>query len=228
MISPKRITEKSDNPNTRGRQRVPTDNPVGNRIIAASGHRTLAWLARETGLAESTIGDAIKRGIAKTDMAVKIAHALGVSVDWLLTGETAAVSPAVVVSADEADFVRLPRFGLAQLSDQGKGARVETVPVRKDWLYRRILTTSNLWLTELPADNEPLGLQEGDVVICSDVRAEGVQDNWVCLFRAATGLFVAKYHLMATGEAGTIGPSGLADDDVRPIARIHARMIARV
>lgn len=162
-------------------------------------------------------------------MAVKVAQALGVTVDWLLTGANAAeASPPTLVAVDDADFVRLPRFDLAQLTDDGKGLRVETIPVRKDWLYRRILTTSNLWLTELPADNEPLGLQEGDVVICSDVRAEGVQDNWVCIFRAPTGLFVAKYHLMANGDAGTIGPAGLADDDVKPVARIHARMITRV
>ncbi len=177
---------------------------------------------------ESTIGDAIKRGIAKTDMAVKLAQALGVSVDWLLTGMSPVEASPALVDADDADFVRLPRFDLGQLTDDGKGARVETIPVRKDWLYRRILTTANLWLTELPADNDPLGLQEGDVVICSDVRAEGVQDNWVCIFRAPTGLFVARYHLMATGEAGTIGPAGLVGDDAHPVARIHARMIARV
>ncbi|WP_242415052.1 helix-turn-helix domain containing protein [Sphingomonas panni] len=228
MISPKNLTENSDKPNLRGRQRGTTENSVGQRIISAVGDRPLSWLARETGLPESSLGDATKRGIAKVDMAVKVAQALGVTVDWLLTGSTSVGTAAsLLVAADDAEFIRLPRFDLAQLTDDGKGARVETIPVRKDWLYRRILTTSNLWLTELPADNDPLGLQEGDVVICSDVRAEGVQDNWVCIFRAPTGLFVAKYHLMATGEAGTIGPAGLAED-VHPVARIHARLITRI
>lgn len=229
MISPKTLSENSDKPNVRGRQRGITENSVGKRMISAVGDRPLSWLARETGLPESSLGDATKRGIAKVDMAVKVAQALGVTVDWLLTGDTPAANPGPgLVTVEDADFVRLPRFDLTQLTDDGKGPRVETIPVRKDWLYRRVLTTANLWLTELPSDNEPLGLQEGDIVICSDVRAEGVQDNWVCIFRAPTGLFVAKYHMLSNGEAGTVGPAGLASDDVHPIARIHARMFARV
>lgn len=227
MISPKTITENSDKPNIRGRQRVATENSVGVRILSALGNRTSGWLAREAGVPESTVGDSIKRGVAKAEVAVRFARALGVTVDWLLTGDDATMSP--VAAVEDVAFVRLPRFDLAELTDESKGARVETVPVRRDWLYRRVLTTTNLWLTELPADNEPLGLQEGDVVICSDIGTQQIQDNWVCIFRAETGIFVAKYHLVGNvAETGTIGAAALAAEDVRPIARIHARMFARV
>lgn len=188
----------------------------------------MVQLGREAGIGkQSMAGYWNGERLCGSDRLFALSDALRVNARWLVSG----VGPRTggdLASVEDSDFVRLPRFDLREFTDTDKGPRVETVPVRKDWLYRRILTTANLWLTELPADNDPLGLQEGDIVICSDVRAEGVQDNWVCIFRASTGLFVAKYHLMSTGEAGTIGPAGIVNDDVHPIARIHARMIARI
>ncbi len=61
------------------------------------GERTRSWLAQEAKLPESTIGDAILNGPKKTEVAIKIAAALGVSLEWLLLGE---VQPAYA-SADE-------------------------------------------------------------------------------------------------------------------------------
>lgn len=78
--------ENTDNSNKRGRQRAFSDNPVGSRILSALSGRTRKWLAGESGISESSISDYIANGIAKAESAVAIAHALDVSVDWLLTG----------------------------------------------------------------------------------------------------------------------------------------------
>lgn len=51
--------------------------------------REVAWLVERTGLPDSTIRDAIKRGPTRSEVAVKIANALEVDLDWLLTGATA-------------------------------------------------------------------------------------------------------------------------------------------
>ena len=87
MKSPKVQSEVSDKTRRRGRQAAKTENSVGLRIIEALGDRPRSWLAQESRLPESTLGDAIQRGPARSDVAVKIAHALGVSLGWLLTGE---------------------------------------------------------------------------------------------------------------------------------------------
>jgi hypothetical protein len=133
-----------------------------------------------------------------------------------------------LVSVDDAAFVGLPRYDLAQLTESSKGHRVETVPIRRDWLARRVVSTTGLWLTELPADNLALGFTEGDVVVCSDIARGGVQDGWVCIFKSdALGLFVARYTFREAGD-GDVTPTFIADNDVVPIARIHARLLARV
>ncbi len=108
MISPKSLAENSDKSPRRGRQAAKTENSVGLRIIEALGTKSRSQLARETGLPESTIGDAIKRGIANADRAVQIASALGVSVDWLLTGGGNARAELAEVS--ELDWVQVPRW----------------------------------------------------------------------------------------------------------------------
>jgi phage repressor protein C with HTH and peptisase S24 domain len=81
------LAEKSDKGRGRGRQREKSANPVGNRILAGLAGRTRKWLAGETGIPESTISDFIRDGIAKSEPALMVAQALGVSLEWLLTGQ---------------------------------------------------------------------------------------------------------------------------------------------
>ncbi len=84
MNSPKSRNENSDKPRSRGRQPALTENSVGQRILQALGDNSRSWLAHNAKLPESTIGDAIKRGPARTEVAIKIAAALDVSLDWLM------------------------------------------------------------------------------------------------------------------------------------------------
>lgn len=86
MTSQPNNSEKSDNPNTRMGQRAFSDIAVSERAKLALGSRTQSWLASETGISEKTLSDQMRKGIAKSEAAVRIARALGVSVDWLLTG----------------------------------------------------------------------------------------------------------------------------------------------
>lgn len=224
MISPKVRAEPSDIRDGDGRQRLTTENPVGLRIIEALDGRGVGWLARETGQAENTIRDAIRRGVAKAELAVTIAGAVDRSVDWLLTGAQRSNGPALVAAAD-ADFVGLPRFDLSQITEAGRGNRIETIPFRKDWLNRRVGTAQGLWVAELPSSYEELGLNEGDAVICSDLaRNEVPPDNTTCIF-LGDGLFVARFRTRPiAGDARQVGPVDLAEG-VQPIARIRARLL---
>lgn len=203
----------------------------------ALGNREVSWLTEISGLPDSTVRDALKRGPARADAAVKLSRALKVSVDWLLTGSEAARripdrGSDILVDADNADFVGLPRYDLTKLTEAGKGNRIETMPFRRDWLNRRIGTTAGLWLAELPSGYDELLLQEGDVVICSDIpRDQTPPDNTTCLF-LGNGLFVARYRNYWTYDPGDtagprVGPKDLVEG-TQPIARIRARVLARV
>lgn len=232
MISPKPRPDISDKPTRRGRQPYKTDNPVGIRLIEALDGQSRAWLSGVTGISESTLGDYVQKGIASADAAVRIAHAVGRSVDWLLTGEDRgpAHGAPLLVSVEDADFVNLPRYDLSNISEAGKGHRVESIPFRRDWLTRRVGTASGLWVMEMFASYEELGLFEGDAVICSDI-ARGIlpPDNTICIF-LGDGLFVARYRdrLVDDSSGPRVGPADLREHDVQPIARIRARMLAGI
>jgi phage repressor protein C with HTH and peptisase S24 domain len=109
----------------------------------------MAWLAGETGISSSMLSDYSKGKVPGSDKALRIARALGVSVDWLLTGKSSA-SP----GSDSSDHVVMhdsalaERLGLKLIPEVdityslGGGAIAEDypdsrmVPFRQDWLDR--------------------------------------------------------------------------------------------
>jgi hypothetical protein len=192
--------------------------------------RDWAWLSRETGIPDSTLTGYAKGGFPRADKAVLIARKLGKSVEWLFADGHAESAPAVV-DATEADWVNLPQYDLRAITDASKGNRIATQPVRKDWLFRRFGTSAGLWLAELPSSYAEIGLDEGDIVVCSDIdQSTGPDDNIVGIFIGESAPFVARYrHYFLPGDTANglrISAAVLREENVRPIARIHARMLA--
>lgn len=127
----------------RNSQGSDSESPDGRRIRVAlhalgPGH-DLPWLARKTEIPSSTIYDNLKRGIGKPDIAVKIAAALGVSLDWLLTGKEGGPGRNVG-AADELGLAMIPEVDISY--SLGGGAvhdeyfESRLVPFRRDWLER--------------------------------------------------------------------------------------------
>ncbi|MDF7777345.1 helix-turn-helix domain-containing protein [Sphingomonas sp. AOB5] len=236
MTSPKIRPENSDKPRVRGRQASKTENPVGLRILdameAPGAPRIRASLALLAGLPESTIGDAIERGPKKIDVAIRLARALNVDLEWLLTGVMRGDRSTYQQDADDESWVHLPRYDLRQLTETSKGLAVERVPIRRDWLNRRLHVSSGLWLTEVPSDYEAIGLLEGDAVICSDiVRGDGPQENWICIFLGLAGPYVGRFSNRRPAETmgdTVVSAVELGSGEVHPIARIHARLLAKL
>lgn len=238
-MNPKRESEVSDRRVTFGLQPESSDNAPKSPLEIALAGREMTWLARKTGIPSNTLWEYTKPGkYPKADKAVIIAETLDTSVEQLFGGRRN--RGAHIVAADNADWVNIPVYDLGALTDTSKGNRSATVPVRRDWLNRRLLRSDGLWLTELPSDYESINLAEGDVVICSDLVAgvgAGAQEGWVCIFRGEGGPFVARYsnrsaaELRAAAEATGetfVGAADLQGGDVQSIARIHGRMLARV
>ena len=191
-----------------------------------------AYFARAADIPTSTFaryksGDSIPKG----DDLFRLSDALRVSPRWLMLGDQNGASLADVA---DAEFVMIPHYRLANLTDTGKGEPVEEVPYRKDWLTRRLGTATGLWITELPSDYEALGLEEGDAILCADIDVAGPAEKWVCIFRGSAGPFVARYSNRGTvGELDLPGASFVTAADLRggetfAIARIRARMLAKL
>lgn len=141
--------ELSDNGRPKARQTNSDISEEGNRVRYALKvlNKDVAWLSRESEIAQSTIYDSIRRGFGKPAHAVAVADALGVTVDWLLTGFGAAPgggNPRSSKSVQESfDVVEIPEinpsFGLgAVFMDEQAAPEMRTFS--RAWL-RQITTT---------------------------------------------------------------------------------------
>lgn len=61
--------------------------PWGDRILKLLDGRPQANLAKEAGLDPRTLGDIIRRTTPSADKALRIARALGTTVEWLMEGD---------------------------------------------------------------------------------------------------------------------------------------------
>lgn len=245
MNSPKIRSEFSVNTGSRGRQAAsPENSAAGARILEALGENSRGWLARETGLPDSTIGDAIKRGPARTEVAAKIASALRVSLDWLVTGagSTGATDRGHLADASSTDWVSVPSFYLLHLHDGHKGEPIASIPVRKDWLNAALGTANSLWIASMPCDYPPSGLVEGDKVFCRDVDLATLQERNLCIWREleTSRLFVGRFsavrhdplHVDENGEywigRGAVATADDSPPEVAPVGRIMGKPIAQI
>lgn len=105
------------------------------------GARPMAWLSDETGISRSMLSDYLKGKVPGSDKAVRIAGALGVSLDWLLTGATPPGDVRKAARGDElAEVAEIdPSFGLgAVFMDEATAPEMRTFS--RTWL-RQLTTT---------------------------------------------------------------------------------------
>lgn len=146
-----------------------TRTPWGERIERVWGGKSQSKLAELAGINQSTLNDAINRGAPTVENAVKIAQALDVSVEWLITGKESRPRQAVR-SADDAEWVDLPRYDLNAFTPEGKPEPIEVIPIRRDWLYSHVRRSKRLWLAELPTSKFPALGVAGDLILCEDTE----------------------------------------------------------
>lgn len=159
----------------------------------ALGARTRRWLAETAGVPDSTVSDALARGIAKADTAVRIADALGVSLDWLMTGRSPSAGKSVAL-AESAEWIDVPEYDLAGFSDAGPPDPRSVTPFRRDWLYGELGEATGLWIARLAGGYGPRGLPPGAPVFCK-TRGEGepLLEGAHYLFRVNGGVFPARF-----------------------------------
>lgn len=188
-------------------------------------------MADAAGLPDSTIGDAIKRGPSRSDVAVAIAGALNRTVDWLLTGAEGGSTSQPLVTVDNADWVDVPEYDLREMTDEDLGRPLYNAPIRADWLQATYRASSDLWLTRLLSDYPPADLAEGALVLCRSIPVQQLAEGNVCLWRVAGGVVIGRYSLVpdvalaqgsAPRSAAYFDPSlGIATNDlVVPPSRI--------
>jgi phage repressor protein C with HTH and peptisase S24 domain len=243
MTNPNVRANNSDNGlKFRDGQEPDSESSDGRRIRLAlhelgPGH-DVPWLARETGIPSSTIYDNLKRGIGKPSLAVSIASALGVSVDWLLTGKgpASAGSENAVVMHDAALAERLGLKLIPEVEitySLGGGAiandypESRMVPFRQDWLDR--LTRgfkADVFLARGVGDSMmPTILDDDDVLVN---RADNVirqQDRIWALGYGELGMIKRVRRLpngqfQLNSDNAAVSPIEAAEDEVFFVGRV--------
>ncbi|WP_432769768.1 MAG: bacteriophage CI repressor [Sphingopyxis sp.] len=197
MKPPKVRDETSVNGREGSRQAVKDNEGAGRRVKEALNGREVSWLVRETGYGDSTIRDALRRGPVRSDVAMAIADALGVSVDWLLTGR----KNNTLVAVEDAEWVEVPEYSLFEIDELGKLDPLTTTLIRKDWLYSSLGDTSGIWVAQSPARYEALAIDAGSMLFCKDYSAgERMVHGAYYLFRVNGGVVLARFALRDDGS----------------------------
>lgn len=143
------------------------------RLRTALGDRSPAWLSRASGVKDASVRKYLAGGHPTVLPAIRLANALGVRLDWLLTGQgamtdepVAAAPGAHLFDAAAADWVFLPYYQFTSSLTFFTPTTVEVYPVRRDLLRRALGAEKGLWVTLMPAGGLAGIADEGDPIIC--------------------------------------------------------------
>ena len=157
------------------RQPVSVTDPSGQRVLEALNSREdipkgreVKWLVDATGLADSTVRDAIRRGPSRADVAVKIARALGIDLEWMLTGKTVSRGTLQGKLHETDELVSLPRYALGDFSGPEKPEPVGEMPVYSAMLDRVLQHHVGLWVSEMPGSALSDISEAGDTIVLRD------------------------------------------------------------
>jgi phage repressor protein C with HTH and peptisase S24 domain len=191
MRVPKFRPEGSGKSRSSGRQAVEHNKDAGDRIRQALGDREVSWLVGKTGLGDSTIRDAIRRGPSRSDVSMKIAEALGLSLDWLLRGEERGDEPRrrgmkinePSRTAEQLGLSMIPEIDISYSMGGGvvfeNYVEMKLVPFRSDWLTRLTRgAAADVFLTRGQGDSMmPTLLDDDDVLVNRADRTIRHQDR---------------------------------------------------
>jgi transcriptional regulator with XRE-family HTH domain len=152
---------------------------ISDRQAAAFGARlrkrahdldlTATELGKKAGIKKQTMtGYWTGERLCGSDKLFALADALDLDPRWLIEGVHSPQRQ--LVEAGAAEWVSLPRYDLSRFTIEGKPEPLDSMPVRRDWLNRLLLVSTDLWLTEMPSDALPDLARQGDTIICRDVE----------------------------------------------------------
>lgn len=137
-----------------------------------------------------------------SDKLFAIADALKCSGRWLAAGVE---EPAILRSADTADWVSVPEYDLRQFDDFGKGPPLSETTFRRDWLYLTLGDSNGLWIARTLAPDFSLGLPSGAAIVCKDQpKAEPPLEGQHYLFRVDGSIMLSRFSYRS-GSLGIIG-----------------------
>jgi phage repressor protein C with HTH and peptisase S24 domain len=148
----------------------------------------------------------------------ELATAIGVSYNWLLTGEgrpedkddvgeTAPPAPAPAAAVDiDAEYVLLPRYDVSAAA--GRDGKVivhseqivDHIAFRRDWIRHRLrLDPDRVALVETCGDSMEPTIQDGDLLLL-DLSMQEIHDNAIYAISMGGGVMVKRIQRIIAGD----------------------------
>ena len=144
-----------------------------------------------SGIATSSLSRYRRGGSPKAEHIFPLADALKCSARWLISG---AVDRTHLELAEDTDWVSIPEHDVRQFGETGKGEPLAATPFRRDWL-NKVFGKTGVWLAHLPSGYPALDLEEGDRVVCTDIKHGELRERYLCIWRerGSERLIVARF-----------------------------------
>lgn len=210
--------------------------------MEALAGRPRKWLATETRISGSTISDYIRDGIAKTEPAIAIAGALGVSLEWLLTGQGDLERPMVAdrqlayraEGREGGDVVQVaeidPRFGLGG-AFMDEAAVPEMRSFSRAWLRQitRSAPEELYWARGRGNSMEPT-IGDGEVVLIDRSQQTPLDSDLIWAFAWGDVGAIKRLRPMPDGSVKILSDNPSVPPDVAHEGDIHVfgRVVAVV
>lgn len=171
---------------------------MGERLKAAIAPRDQAWLARETGISTSMVGEYVRGAVPAADRVLKIARALGVSLEWLIDGSGPKRRNNLAL-ADETDWLFVPRFDVNKMVLKGARPEPEEImPLRRDLIAAHVSNFKDLWITRMIGGALPTVAGPDEMILCRDV-VDQLEDGRPYIISWGDGLACRRAYLKPDG-----------------------------
>lgn len=196
------------------------------RLVDALDGRGLAGIARQVGIAPSTLQRYLNGSMPAADIGFRLARALSVRPEWLFEAAGPKYETGEVVGIGSGQVTVLPVLDLFAFGEQGKPAATDQLALPTAWLMAAARSTTGLWLAEMPNDALPSLAKEGELLVCKDPEAT-LQDRRIYIFLLdgrpiVRRVFVRPEGLQLRGEsdADTIEIAPQELEHLRPAGRV--------
>ena len=200
------------------------DDGFGGRLRSVLKGKTASTVAKAVGVAPSTLHKYQQGAMPAADIAVKLARALGVEVNWLIEGEGPASRDEAEALAEQS-VVRLPVHDPHSFTEYGLGKPVDEIAVPRQ-LIGSARSTAGLWLTEMPTDALPSVAAEGQLILCRPPD-QPLQDRKVYIMLLGPRTIVRRVFVRPDGlvlkgddeaDSITLRPDDL--ETIMPVGRV--------
>lgn len=180
---------------------------LADRIKVLIGAGSANAFARKSGIGESSLRQYLAGGIPSATIAARIAHAGGVSLDWLVNGEEEtdrATSIAQVARAEAStptgdqippEFALVPRLDVEVSAGGGAVNHAEEtsqmLAFRSDWLHRNGISPIHAKALTVLGDSMEPTLSSGDVILI-DTKVSDVVQPGIYVIRVDDRLLVKR------------------------------------